>query len=276
MTLAQNEQNRRLSNVSYSSSLSGKASLLLETKRVLRELAQSGSIQETRKLVVDDNILAKDTLRTRRATWEVIHQRFISGRDKECVLLLARLISSSLPERARHLILFYELARALPLVYDLTVGCLFALYQDGRTGVDKADVLRWLGQAAAGGHSEVDRWSPQTRSRVVSHYLALARDFGLVEGVQRKVFTKIYVPLPAFLYVLYSLKDQGLPAKSIVQSSDFRLFLMDLDDVVLLLYEASRRGYVQFQQAGEIYDLDFNYSSLAEVMDELISEVSGT
>lgn len=69
---------------------------------------------------------------------------------------------------------------------------------------------------------------------MASNYLTIARDFGLLEGAQRKIFTRLYVPLPSFVYVLYRLKDKGRSNKAIVTSDDFKLFLMDQRDVYLL------------------------------------------
>lgn len=257
----------------YSSALSDKTSLLQETIHVMEAIGGASSLEEVRTLVVEDNILLKQTARTRRATWEVIHARYFSGKDLPTIHILARVVTSPLPERDRHLILFYELAKSLPLVYDLTVDCLYTLYMDGRSSIDKTDVLAWLDCARAGGHDEIGEWSPQTRNKVASNYLTIARDFGLLEGTQRKVFTRLYVPLPSFVYVLYRLKDEGRSTKAIVTSADFKLFLMGQRDVYLLLDEATRAGYVTFQRAGDVYDLAFHYHNLTEVADELTRQI---
>jgi hypothetical protein len=257
----------------YSSALSGKSSLLRETIQVMEALARASSLEEVRALVVEDNILLKQTLETRRANWEAIHARYLSGKELSSIQTLARLTTSLRPERNRHLILFYELAKSLPLVYDLTVDCLYTLYMEGRSSIDKTDVLAWLDRARADGHDEVGEWSPQTRNKVASNYLTVARDFGLLEGTQRKVFTRLYVPLPTFVYVLYRLRDEGRSTKAIVTSADFKLFLMDQRDVYLLLDEATRAGYVTFQRAGDVYDLAFHYHNLTEVADELTRQI---
>ena len=76
-----------------------------------------------------------------------------------------------------------------------------------------------------------------------------------------------------FVYILYRLKEQGLNTKAIVTSPDFKLFLLEQRDTFLLLEEATRAGYITFQQAGDIYSLVFHYQSLSEVIDELISKV---
>jgi hypothetical protein len=257
----------------YSSSLSGKGSLLRETLQVMAALAADGSLKEVRSLVTEDNLLLKQTMHTRRAVWEAIHLRYFSGKTPLAIHTLARLVASSLPERDRYLILFYELAKSLPLVYDLTADCLYTLYTGGRSSVDKADVLAWLDRAQSNGHDEIGGWSPQTKGKVASNYLTIVRDFGLLEGTQRKCFTRLYVPLPTFVYVLYRLKSEGQPTKAIVTSDDFKLFRMDQRDVYLLLDEATRAGHVTFQRAGDVYDLTFHYRNLTEVADELARQV---
>jgi hypothetical protein len=257
----------------YSSSVSGKASLLAETMKIMQELAAEVPIEVVKEYVFDHNLLLKRTLATRKAAWEVIYTRYISERDPQELRFVARITASSLPERDRHLILFYELAKKLPLIYDLTADCLYDLYDGGRSSVSKADVLAWLDRVQVDGHDEIGQWSPQTRDKVASNYLTVARDFGLLEGTQRKAFARLYVPLPTFVYVLYRLKDEGQTTKAIISSDDFKLFLMDQRDVYMLLDEATRAGYVSFQRAGDVYDLAFHYGSLTEVVDELIRQV---
>jgi hypothetical protein len=257
----------------YSSKLSSKGSLLRETLQVMAALLANSSLQEVRTLVIEDNILLKQTIQTRGTIWRVIHARYLSGKSSPAVRVLARLAVSSLPERDRYLILFYELAKSLPLVYDLTADCLYTLYTGGRSSVDKADVLAWLDRAQSNGHDEISGWSPQTKGKVASNYLTIVRDFGLLEGTQRKGFTRLYVPLPTFVYVLYRLKGEGQLTKAIVTSDDFKLFRMDQRDVYLLLDEATRAGYVTFQRAGDVYDLTFHYRNLTEVADELARQV---
>jgi hypothetical protein len=257
----------------YTSSLSGKAALLSETEQVMAHLAETGSVEGVRERVVEDNLLLKRTVSTRRSTWDTIASRYLIGRDPEMVSILAAVAASFLPERARHFILFYELARSDRLVYDLTVDALYGLYQSGQATVDKEDVLQWLRQTAVAGHPEIAAWSPQTRGKVASNYLTIVRDFGLLKGTQRKRFAHFYVPLATFVYVLYRLKEEGLNDRAILESADFRLFLLNERDVSLLLEEATQAGYITFQRAGAIYDLTFHYHSLAEVVHELIDQI---
>ncbi len=234
-------------------------------------LAANPSLVKVRTAVIEDDLLLKPTLETRRSIWDTIYTRYFSGKSETDINTVARVSVSFLPERDRYFILFYELAKALPLVYDLTTTCIYSLYQDGRTSVDKADIFTWLDQAQTNGHAEIKEWSPQTKGKVASNYLTILRDFGLLEGKQRKTFTRFYTPLPSFVYILYRLKSEGWPTKVIVTADDFKLFLLDQRQIYLLLDEAAHAGYVTFQRAGDIYDLTFHYQDLTEVVNALIS-----
>jgi hypothetical protein len=257
----------------YSSSLSGKAGLLDETRQVLQYLAMGHSLDDIRRLVLDSNLLSKQSFHTRQSTWDAIHLRLAGVGDEHRIARLAHVIvSPTLTLQAQNLILFYELCRSQRLLADLTTDCLYPLYASGRSVIDKGDVIRWL-SATAATHPEITTWSPQTCEKIASNYLSLVRDFGLLIGTNQKRITQVYVPLPAFLYTLYDLYEQGLSMKSIIDSSAFHLLLIDRDDLMLLLADATRAGYITFRHAGTIYDLTFHYPSIDEVLRHVAREV---
>jgi hypothetical protein len=268
-------QTVREQSIIYSSSLSGKAGLLDETRQVLQQIAAGYSLDEVRRMVLDSNLLSKQSQHTRKAVWDSIRLRLPGIDNAERLTRLARIVTSSgLTTQTQNLILFYELCRSQPLIADLTTDCVYPLYTSGRSAITQDDVIRWL-TATSATHSEIATWSPQTREKVARNYLSLARDFGLLTGNQRKQISQVYVPLPAFLYILYDLATQGLGARAIIESDVFHLLLIDNDDLQLLLAEANRADYIIFRRAGTIYDLRFNYPSIDEVLRHATREVSG-
>lgn len=193
----------------YTSDLGNKTSLIPESKRILIEYDLVQSAPAVRKLIVDDNLLMKGTVSTRKRIWESIYARYFSSKETAVTNSLARFVNTPLPEQARHLAMFYEMSTALPLVYDLTTDCLYSLYQNGRSTVNKSDILDWLDQAADRDHEEINGWSPQTKSKVASNYLTVARDFGLLNGVQQKHLPDSTSPqLPLSTYFI-ALKSRG-------------------------------------------------------------------
>jgi hypothetical protein len=256
----------------YTSTLSNTVALLDETYQVMAQIAQGNSLENVRRQIIEDNLLGKKSERSRQNTWANIYFRYFSHRDEGFINLLAKTITSSIPEEAKRLILFFEFAQADPLIKDITTQLLYVLYQEGRSIVTIQDVIEWMEKISLD-HPEILDWASQTRERIVQHYLSLTRVFGLLEGSKHKSFTKPYVPLSAFLWMLYRLRDQGLSSKAIIESDEFKLFFMSQNDVVYLLNEATNSGYLSFRSAGDIYDLSFNDGTLAEVMDGLTSQV---
>lgn len=226
---------------------------------------------DIRQQVLSNNLLGKKTLPTREDIWKNVKLRYLTGRDEAKVQVLAKFVASAASSQARHLVLLYTFAQADNLLYDFTADFLYNTYHLSKTEVKKADVLDWFNMKSNNGHVEISKWSPQTLNKLVSHLLSITRDFGLLEGVQHKRFHHMYVPLSAFLYLLYDQYAMGINGKQLIESKSFRLFLLDQDDVLLLLNEAASQGFVTLRHTANLYDLNLHYKSLEEVVNRVIA-----
>lgn len=256
----------------YTSNITGSGSLLPETFEVMSRLASGQSLEEVKLEVINNNLLGKKTEHTRQNTWRDINFRYFNNRDKDFIHQLAKIISSQIAVQAKRLILFFEMAQSDVLIYDMTVDQLFEMYQQGHSLVTKTDIDDWL-ESSILEHPEIKNWTPQTRKRVISLYLSTVRDCGLLEGRTHKSFIKPYVPLSAFLWVLYRLKEKNLSPKAIVEAEEFKLFYLDQSTVIILMSEASNAGYISFQYVGDIFDIKFHVDTLTEVVDGFTSQV---
>jgi hypothetical protein len=257
----------------YNSTLAGKGAYLPDTKAILREIDAGRHPDEVRQAVIEEDLLDQRTRESRKTYWGEVFRRYISGRDPEYVANLARIVARCPNPTVVNLILFYEYCQVDALLYDLTAYFTYELYQAARTAIDKVDVNEWLSRQEAE-HPEISRWSPRTRGRLVNGYLSTIRDFGLVRGAKRKEFHKMYVPREAFVYALYHQKDRGFRGKSLIQSIDWRLFLLSESEVVFLLEDAASGGFVHFRHAGNVYDLRFVYEDLSEVVHVITNVVT--
>jgi hypothetical protein len=251
--------------------LSGKGALLDETLAVLQQIDRGHSLDQVREMVIDHDILGKMTMRTREAVWENIHARYLA--DGNHARLLARMAVHAPDRQTERLVLFYELCQSSPILRDTTIYCVYPRYAAGYSSIDKAGIQGYFDDIAVE-HPELTVWSPQTRDKVVSNILTILRDFGLLEGSQRKQFFRLYVPLPTFVYVLYRLADDGLVTpQELLKVEDWRLFFLESSDVVTLLDEATAAGHCIFKHQGDIYTLDLRYSSLEACVEALTREV---
>ena len=255
----------------YSSMLSGKGALLDETLAVLLQIDRGHSLDQVRAMVMDQDLLGKMTMRTRQLVWEHIHARYLSDGDHAHVV--ARMVIHAPDRQTERLVLFYELCRSSPILRDTTIYCVYPRYAAGYSGIDKTDIQGYFDHIATD-HPELTAWSPQTRDKVVSNILTILRDFGLLEGSQRKQFSRLYVPLPVFVYVLYRLAEDGLTTpQELLNVEDWRLFFLEPADVVALLDEATLASHCTFKHRGDIYSLDLHYPSLEACVEALTGEV---
>jgi len=253
----------------YNSTLAGKGAYLPETKIVLQQIDAGKSPEQVREAVVEGDLLDQRTLKSRETYWKEVFRRYISEREPEHVDALAHVVTHCENTSAVDLVMFYEYCQVDDLLYDLTAHCAYQLYQSARTAIDKVDVNEWL-REQQDDHPEIAEWSPQTRGRLTGGYLSTIRDFGLVTGRNKKEFHKFYIPREAFVYALYHQKDRGLLGKQLVESPDWRLFLMDEQEVIFMLEDAANGGFVHFRRAGDIFDLRFVYEDLSEVVHVIV------
>jgi hypothetical protein len=255
----------------YSSALSAKAALLDETLAVLREIDRGYSVSQVQAMVQDADLLGKTTTRTRESTWESIHARYLS--DARNAQLLARMVVHAPDLQTQRLVLFYELCRSSAILQDTTIRYVYGRYAEGYTRIDKTDLQSYFDSIVTD-HPELASWSPQTRDKVASNILTILRDFGLLEGLQQKQFARVYVPLPAFVYVLYRLADDGLrTAQELLASDDWRLYFLETEDLLAMLDEATAANHCTFKHRGEVYSLDLHYPSLEGCVEALVAEV---
>lgn len=257
-------------NGQYNSTFAGKGAVIADTKLILQELARGKDIDTVRQMVTEDDLLDRRTLKDRLTVWKEVFRRFLSGRDAKHIFTLAHMVSDNSVPTITNLVLFYEYCQVDQLLYDLTVYCTYALFQNARVGINQVDLNEWLSTQEAN-HPEISGWSLATRNRLVGSYLATIRDFGLVTGVKTKEFHKLYVPREAFVYALYHQKDRGIEGKALIQSIDWRLFLLSEGEVIAMLDDAARGGFVNFRRAGDIFDLRFVYNDLHEVVNAIVS-----
>lgn len=252
----------------YIAQITGTGSLINESKKILR-LAFEGKTQEQiRQMVIDQNILDKSTIGTRKRIFGGIKYRYFNDYTEEQSYCIQKIIASSLPEKVKNFILYYHMNLADYTLYGITTKCLYGRYLQGFTGIVKDTLLDFL-EKEAKQHPEIHTLSEQTKSKVIVTYLAILKDFGILEGVKNKTFTKLYIPLEVILYVIYSLLDEKFSDKKIIYSDDFKLFLLEPSNIIRYLEEGTKEGVLKFKNAGEIFDLFLPYKTLKEYVDAL-------
>ena len=162
--------------VRYNSTITGKGTLLPESKMVFGEIASGKSPSEVRDAIIHEDMVDRTTHHTREKVWKEVYRRYISGRDTEHIKSSAHFVSYCRNPNAVDLVLFYEYCQIDPLLFDLTSDCTYSLYQGARTTIDNLDVSEWLSKKEEL-HPEIAAWSAKTRNRLIGSFLSTIRDF---------------------------------------------------------------------------------------------------
>lgn len=246
--------------IKYSSGLSGKASLIDETITAMRYASQSSEKEGVKKAILEDDLLGKSTHESRSTIWDKLHQRYFVNWKRS--KLLAKVVEA-LPFETARLFIYYDFCRTEPILYDAITTPIYSRFEDGFNGIDVSDLQNWL-DSKEPEHPEVNTWSPQTRKKILSNILTILRDFGLMSGIDRKTFERVYVPATMAGYILYTLKEsiEQFGPQTVISSPDWRLFYLDESDVISLLKEMTHEGYCVFKKQGEIMTLDLSHHDM--------------
>lgn len=238
--------------------------LFNESKILINEYLQVRSIEGLRQRALVDNVLGKKSRATVKKVLFALNYRYLklNPRSNKFVMTPFLIIMESpLDESIKKLIMYYHFSISDRLVYAITTRLLFERFSKGYIGVSKTDVEEFL-KLLEKTHSEILNWSPQTRQKLIRHYLAALKDFGVLTGHYKKEFKRLFVSPEVFFYVFYYLNDQGYSTEEIIGSEDWKLLMLDESDVNLLLNEGNKLGYIKYEAKGKIRRLEFPFKSL--------------
>jgi len=248
----------------YTSRNSSKGALLTESEMLFDYLAKNRSLDSARHAIVQDNFFAKRTYQTRKRCWEILLSRYFPQKGNRLdVHPIVTLFQTQASEIMKRGVLYYHFMISDLFSYEVTVHLVYSMFTQGLTNIAPRNVHEFL-ESRGELHPEIKRWSPQTRSSLVSHYLSAIRDFGILEG---KVVKRIHRPIieeDLLLYMVTYLRDCGKSPLAIIACEDFKLFLLSQKEVEARLAEAQLRGRIHFRKSGHIVSLEFPWRSNLE------------
>jgi BrxA len=174
-----------------------------------------------------------------------------SSHDRALVLLA----QAECPMEVWRPILLWHITRDEFLVRDFLVNWLAAEFESGRYAIRTGDVLDYFARLASGPARQIAEWSESTRLRVAAGLLRIIADFGLLRGTTVKHFASFHLPDESFLYMLHAIAEDEPNARKIVESPEWRLFLMGPADVEQALFRLHQFRRVHYEVAGSLAQL---------------------
>ena len=249
-----------------------KAGALLEDVKVLLlKWDERRSVEQNLLAARTANILGKVSRSRVEDILQAVRARYF--RNNGAAAHLHRLVKGGGRPEAVDRILYYHAALADPLLNSFVTDFLYEKHRRGEIRITVDDALQFIRSATREGRI-APPWSEYTRLRVARGLLSTLRDFRILEGAVRKRFAPVSLPLPAFVYIAFQLRQQTAGI-AILRHPDWRLFFCSPGDVDHLFIRAQQDGYVRYEALGEIVRIEFPYESLEEMVHDLLTRRTG-
>lgn len=236
-----------------------------ETKLLLRAYVECKDYDELRRRAVEDNVLNKNTDEYRTNILREVTRRYIPDTKEYTQTPLMKVVAADLRSDVTDWCLYYEFARD-PFICVVTQDFLYPEHERGTLSVRATDVVTFL-ESIQEDYAELRDRSDATIEEAATKYLTALRNFGLLEGTQRKEFAVTYTPDETVSYVVYQLFERGATsATEIIEHDDWQLLLMNESDVRRRIRDIAPT-YVTYEKRGSTERLVTKYEDTEELID---------
>lgn len=244
-----------------------KGSLIEETYLIFQSWDFALSKRENLQKVKESNPIGATSANWLRDVAKVLNRRFDpNGRDRPLVEL-ARARSN------RELwtpILLYHVTRDEYLLRHFLLDWLFTQYTSGTYRLRSEDLFPYLESIAKTGDASPEGWATPTLKRVAAGLLRMAVDFGLMNGTVTREFVPYHLPEEAFLYLLHAMAEEKLNAGAIVNSPDWRMYLLSPEDVENEIFRLHQYRKLHYEVAGSLARLELPCRTLIDYVREMV------
>ena len=245
-----------------------KGAMIPETYAVFAAWDFERSRRENLSRLREENFIgASSDTWLRDVAW-VINRRFEPhGRDRALILLAKR----GCDLEVWRPLLLWHITRDEFLLRDFLLNWLFPAYVAGAFQIRPEELRDYLEGIDKRGGTTEHAWSEMTIRRVAAGLLKIAADFRLLEGSVVKGFSSYHLPESSFLYLLHAMyEDLGSPQK-IIESQDWRMFLMRPADVEHELLRLHQFRKLDYQVAGSLVQLTLPCASSHDYAERMVA-----
>jgi hypothetical protein len=245
----------------YTSKIIKAGALLADTKTLLAHWDVTSSVHENVERLRRENVFGKASRSRVEDILAIFRQRFLT--DVTVTNALVVLVRQQFSAAALDRILYYYATRADRLLHDVVTEVLVPLQAKGITDIDVVELQRplkrWVDEGKTSG-----QWSEPTIVRIAQGLLSALRDFGVLQGAVKKRIAPGYLPVEAFAFLMFFLKQRQPSGAKLVELPDWRLFFLPREGVERFLFEAHQQGLLEYHAAGTVTRLTFPATTLEE------------
>lgn len=245
-----------------------KGAMIDETYAVLAAWDFARSKRENLDRLRIENFIGARTTTWLRDVAKVLNRRFEPAHRDLPLVLLAK---SGCPIQEWKPILLWHITRDEFLLRDFLLNFLFPSFLSGTYCIRTQDLFEHLQTIGERGGTTEHIWSDTTLHRVAAALLKMAVDFGLLRGSVVKEFVSYHLPERSFLYLLYAMRDEKHSPRKVLESADWRMFLMTPSDVERELLMLHQYRKLEYHVAGSIVELRLPCASTIEYAERTVA-----
>ncbi len=235
-----------LSSVLYSSKIIKAGALIGDTKMLFSHWDVAASVAENMDRVQRENVFGKASRSRVEDILAIFRQRYLTEAS---------------PPVALERVLYFHAARADTLLHDAVTEILVPLYEQGLVDINvptfQRTLAQWVEEGKTTGH-----WSESTITRIAQGLLSALRDFGVLQGAVHKKIAPAFLPIEAFAYLVFYLKQRQPSGVKLIELPDWKLFFLPREGVERCLFEAHQRELLEYHVAGSVTRLTFPAETL--------------
>jgi len=253
--------------VTLKSTIAHHSSYIPETKKILKEYSELKSYEKLRNKVFVENMLNKSSESYRKMLFNEVLRRYMPKKDVYEKTPLMKILDSDLIDTKKDWFIYYEFCKD-PLIYEIVTSLIYQRYDEGMSGINNENVIEFVNKLKED-YPEVKDWSESTVLHIGQQLLAALKNFGILEGSKRKKFKYLSPPRELIVYVIYSIREDGVELTSdIMDHDDWRLLMLDKGRLRSRLREIAPE-HIIYEKRGSVEQIDFKYENLEECVDAL-------
>ncbi len=245
----------------YTSKIIKAGALLADTKTLLAHWDLDATVQDNLHRIQHENIFGKASRSRVQDILRIFRQRYLA--EESVTRALVILVQQKFPASVLDRILYFHAAKADRLLSDTVLEILVPHKSKGLTDIDADDIryklTKWVNEGKA-----TSEWGEYTILRVCQGLLSTLRDFGVLEGAVNKRIAPSMLPVQAFAYIMFFLKQHQASGAKLIDLPDWKLFFLPHEGVERFLFEAHQANLLEYHAAGTVTRLTFPAESLEE------------
>jgi hypothetical protein len=254
----------------YTTQLGAGLGMIPETMDLLRLWEQGLSPAQLSQRAVETGLFSRATARrARNLAVEMFAPRFLD-KDGTAACRIKFLLEHQFPYDALVQLFFLQTARAQQIFADFVLDVYWPKYSAGALTVNKDDAKAFIHRACDTGIIK-KKWSESVVDNVAGYLVGCCIDFGLLGQGKRteRPIKRFSIRPDVALYLVHDLHFAGLSDMAVITHHDWRLFGLEVQEVIHLIQNVSHDGHLLIQSGADLVQISWKYRTMEDCLNAL-------